>query len=111
MVFGRAKPPGRVAGRHDDEVAELRRAVLTTEGTTSPDARQAAFRGVGVEGLWTSYVAMVRDASYRITDSDVDYLLVGGCTEDAVLEMTLAAALGAASHRLDAGLRLLHGGG
>jgi hypothetical protein len=54
---------------------------------------------------------MVRDASYRITDSDVDYLLVGGCTEDAVLEMTLAAALGAASRRLDAGLRLLHGGG
>lgn len=98
-------------GRHEDEVAELCQAVLMSGGVTTPEVRRAAFEGSEVAGPWTSYIANVRDGSYRITDGDIEDLLAAGCPEDAVLEMTLAAALGAASHRLDAGLRALKSGG
>jgi alkylhydroperoxidase family enzyme len=53
----------------------------------------------------------MRDSSYRITDADIENLLAAGCSEDAIFEMTLAAAVGAASERLDAGLRTLRESG
>ena len=56
---------------------------------------------------WAPYVAKVRDASYRITDADLAALKAAGCSEEEVFEMTVAAATGAALHRLDLGLRAL----
>jgi hypothetical protein len=91
--------------RHADEVAALRRAVLETPGAADSVTREAAFGGVAVPGPWDAYLNKVREASHRITDADVEALIAAGCSEDAVFEMTLAAALGAAARRLDAGLR------
>jgi len=110
-VFGRTVSHRPTMDRHEDEVAELCRGVLTAEGVTTPEDRRAAFDGAAVPGPWSAYIASVRDASYGVTDADIEDLLAAGCSEDAVLEMTLAAALGAASHRLDAGLHALKGGG
>ena len=92
---------------HHDNVAELRRAVLETPGAASPDVRRAAFTGSGVPEIWTAYVDNVREASYRVTGAEVDALRTAGASEDAILEVTLAAAVGAAQRRLDAGLRAL----
>ena len=110
-MFGWTASRRPTVGRHEDQVAELCRVVLTAQGVTTPEDRRAAFDGTEVAGPWAGYITSVRDASYRITNADIEDLLAAGCSEDAVLEMTLAAALGAASYRLDAGLRALRGGG
>lgn len=53
----------------------------------------------------------VRHASYRIADKDIEVVLAACGSEDAVFEMTLAAAVGAATDCLDAGLRALRQAG
>jgi alkylhydroperoxidase family enzyme len=52
---------------------------------------------------------MVRDWSYRITDSDLDELAASGLSDDASFEITVAAAVGAALQRLTAGMRAIRG--
>ena len=89
--------------RHADAAADLRRAVLDTPGATDRATRLAAVAGQDLPEPLAAYVGKVREASYRVTDADVDGLLVAGLSEDAVFELTLAAALGAAGRRLDAG--------
>lgn len=88
-------------------MASLRRAVFDGPGATDADLRRAAGAGMGVPAPWTSYVEKVRDASYRITDADLEGLREAGCSEEQVFEMTVAAATGAALKRLEAGLRAL----
>ena len=53
---------------------------------------------------------MVRDQSFRITEGAVDDLRSAGLSEDAIFELTVAAAIGAADRQLRAGLDLLKGG-
>lgn len=94
--------------RYADLVADLRAAVFDGAGTVDPTLRRAAGTGAGLPDLWAAYVAKVRDASYRITDDDVAALETAGCTEEEIFEMTVAAATGAALHRLDLGLRAMN---
>ena len=49
---------------------------------------------------------VVRHA-YRVTDEDVEALRGSGYTESQILELTIAAALGAGQRRLDAALAAL----
>ncbi|MEV6524323.1 hypothetical protein AB0M43_20415 [Longispora sp. NPDC051575] len=91
--------------QHALEVMDLRYAVLESPGATDPAVRDAAHYDIRLPELWAAYVARVREESYQMTDLDVEDLLAAGCTEDAIFEMTLAAAVGAATQRLDAGLR------
>ena len=93
--------------RHAGELAALHRAVLESPAVTDPATRAAAYHGDELPPPLLHYVAKVRGESYRITDADVQALLAAGYSQDAVFEMTVAAALGAAMERLDAGLRLL----
>lgn len=53
------------------------------------------------------YVALVREQSYRITDRHIDDLREAGHSDDAIFELTVAAAFDAADERLAAALRLL----
>lgn len=85
---------------HEDPVEDLRHAVFTAPAVTDPALRRSAVTGDLAEP-WSSYTALVRDASYRIVDADVDRLLVAH-TEDEVFEMTVAAAVGAALVDYDA---------
>lgn len=50
-------------------------------------------------------MATVRDASYKVTDSDIAGLKAAGFGEEEIFEVTVATALGAALDRLAAGLR------
>jgi AhpD family alkylhydroperoxidase len=87
---------------HGDVVANLRHAVLDAPATTSPALRTATAAGDAVPEPWLSYAATVRDASYTITDTDIDRLTAAGHTEDEIFEVTVAAAVGAALHSFDA---------
>lgn len=103
----------RVPGAHDRHarlVADLRRAVLESPGVTDQATRVAAAAGSGLDEPWTSYVALVREGAYRITDEDITVLRESGRSEDEIFEVTIAAALGAGMHRLDAALRTLRAG-
>ncbi len=55
---------------HGGPVENLRHAVFDAPATTSPEVRRAAATGDALEEPWASYTALVRDASYRITDAD-----------------------------------------
>ncbi|MFD2080835.1 alkylhydroperoxidase AhpD family core domain-containing protein [Actinopolymorpha cephalotaxi] len=90
-----------------DDVANLRHSVLDAPVTTAPALRSAVAAGGPIPEHWQSYARAVRDASYRITDADVDRLLTAGCSQDQIFEVTVAAALGAALRSFDAGRKVL----
>jgi AhpD family alkylhydroperoxidase len=80
----RYRMPGFVtAGRVADPVAELRRLVRP------------------VPGEFADYAALVRDASYKITDATIDQLKGAGHSEDEIFEITVSAATGAALDSYD----------
>ncbi len=88
---------------HGDPVENLRHAVLAAPARTDPALRAAAATGEGLTEPWESYTAQVRDASYRVTDDDIARLTAAGHTEDAIFEITVATAVGAALHSFEAG--------
>lgn len=92
---------------HGDVVADLRHAVLDAPATTDPALRAAAAAGDPLPEPWQSYATTVRDASYRITDTDTDRLTAAGYSEDQIFEVTVAAAVGAALRSFDAGRNAL----
>jgi alkylhydroperoxidase family enzyme len=110
------RDPGRVWRRHvaADRLAGLREeadrlveAILEGNGTTSVEARRAAFAGRAVDPAVAHYLEVVRRHAYRVTDEDVERLRDAGLDDDAIFELTVAAALGAGVERLRMGLSLL----
>jgi hypothetical protein len=93
----------RPALRHDLEV--LARRITEGPGTTPPALRQAAAAGERLEGALGAYLDEVRYAPLAVTDAEVAALRAAGQSDDALFELTIAAAYGAARERLDAGLR------
>jgi hypothetical protein len=96
---------------HGDQIAGLCAGLVDTTGVTARELREAALRGAGVPDPWTAYVEKVRYASYRITGQDIEDVVAASGSEDAVFEMTLAAAVSAAAGRLEAGLQALREAG
>ncbi|MCI2422643.1 hypothetical protein MOQ72_34980 [Saccharopolyspora sp. K220] len=92
---------------HGDVVANLRHAVLDAPAITDRGLRAAAAVGETLPEPWQSYAATVRDASYRITHTDMDRLTTAGYCEDEIFEVTVAAAVGAALRSFDAGQNAL----
>ena len=56
---------------------------------------------------FAAYLDKVRRHAYRITDEDIEALTRAGYSDDAVFELTIAAAVAAGLERRDAGLRVL----
>lgn len=96
----------RLEGLRDD-AARLVEAILEGEGATSVEARRAAFAGRSRDPAVEHYVDVVRRHAYRITDRDVERVRDAGLDDDAIFELTAAAALGAGGERLRVGLSLL----
>jgi alkylhydroperoxidase family enzyme len=82
-----------------DAPVALRRAVLERAG----GARD------GVPAALRSYVDKVAHHAYKVTDEDVAALQAAGHSDDSIFEVTVAAAVGAAMHRLARGLAALRG--
>ena len=57
----------------------------------------------------TGYVDTVARHAYKVTDADVAALQHAGHSDDSLFEITVAAAVGAALHRLDRGMAALRG--
>ena len=95
--------------RHADRLATLRAAVFEADARTDQTERAAAADGGELPVELASFLTKVRDASYRLTDADVAGLRAAGHTEEELFELTIAAALGAALHRLDVGLDAIRG--
>jgi hypothetical protein len=105
----RAGAAGDPTDRHAAGVDALRRAVFESAGSTEPAVRVAAGSGGGLPDPVGSYAIVVRDRSYRITDTDLARLTTAGLSDDDIFEVTIAAAVGAALQRLDAGMRAVGG--
>jgi alkylhydroperoxidase family enzyme len=90
-------------------VERLVEAITDGPSTTSVAARRAAFDVRADDPVLAHYVNVVRTRAYLITDDDIEILRGAGLDEDAIFEITVAAALGAGAERLRAGLSLLGG--
>jgi hypothetical protein len=102
-------------------VERLEAAILKGKGDTQPALRQAVeARSAQLGGRPGApagelpadlkvYVDKVALHAYKVTDEDVAALLTAGYSEDAVFEVTVSAALGAATSRLEIGLAALKG--
>jgi alkylhydroperoxidase family enzyme len=91
---------------------EVARAILETPGDADTDLRgqveaYAAGREADVPDDLRPYVDKVARNAYKVVDADIDGLRAAGYSDDAIFELTLAAALGAARARLDAGLKAM----
>ena len=93
--------------RHRPAVEALRAAVLGSPGVLQAPVRLAAAERSEVPETYAGYVGMIHDHAYRITDRTVADLKRAGASEDAVFEVTVAAAYGASRRRLEAGLAAL----
>lgn len=91
-------------------VTALREAVFASAGSTDPQARRAAGAGESISPRMDRYLATVRDASYRVTDADIDDLRSAGHAEDEIFELTLAAALGHSLRSFDHAVEQLRAG-
>jgi alkylhydroperoxidase family enzyme len=93
-------------------------AIRETPGDLEPGLRRAAeayAAGVVVSDVPAAalpdelvlYVEKVAKHAYKVVDADIERLRKAGYSEDAIFELTLATALGAARARLDRGLAAL----
>ena len=81
--------------------------MLNAPGHTSEAVRRAVLEQAretpGAKGNLsaplTRYVDTVAHHAYKVTDEDVDALRSAGWTEEAIFELTVATALGAALSR------------
>jgi alkylhydroperoxidase family enzyme len=85
---------------------ELRRAVLARAARLGPTPGSG---GEDVPAALAAYVDKVSQHAYTVTDEDVGALQRAGTSDDALFEVTVAAALGAALGRLECGLAALRG--
>ena len=92
--------------RHAQVFAALRRAALDGPGELPPEVRRAVAAGESPEPL-AGYLDKVRRHAYKVVDRDVEALREAGWSEDALFEVTIAAAVGEGLRRLDVGLEAL----
>ena len=95
--------------RYEEFRRRLVDAVLTTPGDTPAELRRAALERAAVPGPLAAYVSKVARHAYRVTDADVAGLRQAGQSDDSLFEITVAAAVGAALHRLERGMAALRG--
>jgi|SRR5688572_13623451 alkylhydroperoxidase family enzyme len=95
--------------RYRELVTLTTHAVLDGRGVTASQMRWAAFhrRIDELPAELRNYVQTVAANAWRVTDEDVNALKRAGHSEDAIFEVTAAAALGAAIMRMERGLIVL----
>jgi hypothetical protein len=92
---------------HAALLGEVQRAVLDAPAHTSIERRRAAAARTETDPLLARYLGRVHDEASSIGDADVAALKAAGHDEESLFELTVAAAIGAASHRCAAALAAL----
>jgi hypothetical protein len=95
-------------------IRAVKPAVLGDAGIVERSVRHAAFQ-IGareapadpVAEPLASFLAKVDRNAYRVVDADIDALRQAGYSDDAILETTLAVAVGAGLYRLERGVAAL----
>jgi hypothetical protein len=100
---------GAESPAHATAIDRVRRAAIRAPGVTDPALRRAVYDVTAQPPPLGPYLDKVRDQAWTITDEDIDALQATGYSQDAILELTIAAAAGAAGRRYDAALRALAG--
>jgi hypothetical protein len=103
-----AKPTERLV--HAEKIAAVRSAVVEAPGVSARHVRLAAYHASPLPPPLGPYLEKVREAAWSISDTDIAGLQAAGYSEDAILELTVAAAAGAAGSRYDAAIRAMDGG-
>jgi hypothetical protein len=88
--------------------ARVERSLLESPGEATRAQREAATRAEG-DGALGPYVRQIEQAASRVTPEQVATLRTTH-SDDALFELTVCAAHGAAKRRLDAGLRAIDEG-
>ena len=101
--------PEDASDRHRAKLDPLGAAILDGAGVLPAATRRAAANDDGVPEPFTAYVRTIHRGAYRITDATVAGLGEAGADDDAIFEISVSAAYGAARARLDAGLAALRG--
>jgi len=103
--------------RYDDFHKRLVDAVLNGPGDTPgtlrrtilEQARETPGAKGNVPASLTHYLDTVARHAYKVTDTDLAVLQQAGESDNTLFEITVAAAVGAALHRLDRGMAALRG--
>ncbi|HKW39938.1 MAG TPA: hypothetical protein VJN39_01690 [Gemmatimonadales bacterium] len=109
-----------LGGRSGAYSTRLVAAVLATPGATTEQLRRAVVvraarssapgpLSPALSPALAAYVDKVARHAHRVSDDDVAALQRAGHSDDALFELTVSAALGAALGRLERGLRALRG--
>jgi hypothetical protein len=93
--------------RDGSTIEHLLRDLREAPGATHARLRSAVLNGGELPSIVAAYVAKVQERSHEVTQADIDALLAAGFDEDAVFELTVAAATGAANRILHATLRAI----
>ena len=88
---------------------ELVNRVLDSETHTPPGLRRAAFDNAGLDEPMGTLVEKVANHAYQVTDDDVAAVRAAGLSEDAIFEMVVCAAIGAADRQYGSALAALAG--
>lgn len=80
--------------------------VLHGPGTTSGDARRAAFDNRGISTA-ADLIDKVAANAWNVTDDDIAAAKRAGLDDDQIFELVVAAALGQATRQLDAALAVV----
>src|SRR5215207_7692149 len=102
--------------RYSTQVKQLLKAVLTSPAVINTATRQAieTFSAAQSDHIYAPigeipphlqpYLEKVVRHAYKVTDEDIQGLSQAGYSEEAILEITVSAALGAGMGRLERGL-------
>ena len=95
------------------DIARLHRElvirVLDSEAQAPPELRRAAFDNAGLDEPMGTLVEKVANHAYQVTDDDVAAVRAAGLSEDAIFEMVVCAAIGAADRQYGSALAALAG--
>lgn len=93
--------------RFSKGIERIRRSVLETPGDAPHDLRKKVYDRQPVGEPLATYAGKIAEHAYRITDTDIDALKAAGYSEDAIFELTLAAATRECVRRYEAGTKEL----
>ena len=81
--------------------------ILDGEGTSSKEARRAAFANEGVAEPARALVDKVAKNAYRVTDEVVAAAKSAGLKEDEIFELVVCAAIGQSTRQIENALAAL----
>lgn len=95
-----------MASNYAPLVAQLKEAVLASEGALSLEVRRAACERQADDPAVAAFIRTVDQHAYKVTDEDVQ-ALGKRMSDDQIFELAVSTALGASMRRLEAGLKAL----